>query len=209
MALDLIRSVVVAAVVVALPGYLWARVLYPSVDWLETSALTVALSVTLVPASALLLAVLFGPAITLSVAMASAVVVTGLGVAIYRGWGLAPATELPPEPRVFAFGPSELVPLTALVVLLMAVDLEWVSSAVAAVYAALLVLATALLYLLRRSRYYRGDPAPDTRTAMEWNSVGPQSGGARARNRCLCCSVRTDFRSRWCCCWSWRGVTVP
>ncbi len=80
MILDLVRALLVAVLVLAVPGLLWQRVLFAPLDRIEAAAFSVALSVALVPSTALLLELLFGPGITQLIAVASVVLVTLLGV---------------------------------------------------------------------------------------------------------------------------------
>ncbi len=65
MLLDLVRALLAAVLVGVLPGYFWACVLSASSDLAERLALSPALSVTLVPATILVPARIFGTGLTL------------------------------------------------------------------------------------------------------------------------------------------------
>ncbi|HSL01015.1 MAG TPA: hypothetical protein VK869_11810, partial [Rubrobacteraceae bacterium] len=84
---ELIRALPAAVAVGVLPGWFWARVLWPARDPAERLAYSVAFSFALVPASALLLARLLGSGVTLLVAIASVLVVFVGGLGAYLRFG--------------------------------------------------------------------------------------------------------------------------
>jgi hypothetical protein len=96
---DLVGAASAALLVGFVPGWFWARCLCTSTDEAERLAYTVALSMALVPAVALVPARLFG--ITVAVTAASALVVFFTGLLAYVGVGPAMTKEAPlvPEPR--------------------------------------------------------------------------------------------------------------
>ena len=100
---DLIRALPVAIVVLLVPGWFWARVLRASADLYEQAALSVALSMALVPAVLLVPTRLLGGGVTLAWAVAAPLVVFAAGLAAYLRFGPAkgpdePLAPLPPAP---------------------------------------------------------------------------------------------------------------
>ena len=117
MLLDLIRALLAAALVGVLPGYFWARTLSGAADGAARLALSVALSITLVPAVALVPARLLGLGVTLPVTVFSALFVLGAGLAAYLGFGppKGPDEPLAPPPAPFGGGAlGSLLPALAL-----------------------------------------------------------------------------------------------
>jgi hypothetical protein len=116
---DLIRAVPVAFLVGLLPGYFWARCLAATDDVAERLAYAIALSVTLVPAVALILSSMLGTGITTVVSLVSvaAVFFAGLGARLIFGTAKGPAgpiSALPRPPGVAAMVPLCLALLLAL-----------------------------------------------------------------------------------------------
>src|ERR671915_2072230 len=91
--LDLIRAVPAAVLVGIVPGWFWAKLLGASADLYERVTYSVALSLALVPAVALIPAQLFGTGVTLAVAVASPLLVLLGGLAAYVRFGPAKASE--------------------------------------------------------------------------------------------------------------------
>ncbi len=111
MVIDLIRALLVATLVLGLPGYLWSRALFAAADWVERLAATIAMSVALVPLIALLLARILGTGITLGIAIAASCLVTGGGAVIW--WRFRSAVPVPAQWRLEAprLRDAALIPL--------------------------------------------------------------------------------------------------
>ena len=95
MLLDLIRAVPAAVLVGVAPGWFWAKLFGVSADLYERATYSVALSLALVPAVALIPAQLFGTGVTLAVAVASPLFVFLVGLAAYLKFGPAKVSEGP------------------------------------------------------------------------------------------------------------------
>ncbi len=122
MLLELIRAVVAASLVALLPGWFWAGCLFATADRAERITYSVALSMALVPAAALVPVRLLDTGVTLAVAVSSALVVFFGGLLAYLRFGPAKGTYEPP-----ASGSSPLG-MPVLVVLLPALGLAlWTS----------------------------------------------------------------------------------
>jgi hypothetical protein len=116
---DLIRAVPVALIVGLVPGYFWARCLAATGDLAERLAYAIALSVTLVPAVALILSSLLGTGVTTMVSVVSVLLVFFAGLAARLVFGPAkgpegPISPLPPAPGVLTLAPLCLALLLAL-----------------------------------------------------------------------------------------------
>ena len=83
MLLDLIRVLFAVVLVGVLPGYYWARTLFPSRDLAVRITCGVGLSITLVPAVVLVPASVLGFGVTLTATLLSALFVFGTGVAAF------------------------------------------------------------------------------------------------------------------------------
>ncbi len=119
MLFDLIRAVPVALIVGLVPGYFWARCLAATGDLAERLAYAIALSVTLVPAVALILSSLLGTGVTTMVSVVSVLLVFFAGLAARLVFGPAkgpegPISPLPPAPGVLTLAPLCLALLLAL-----------------------------------------------------------------------------------------------
>ena len=155
MLLDLIRGVPVALLVGLIPGYFWARCLAATEDLAERLAYTIALSVTLVPATSLILASLFGTGVTTAVSVTSVVLVFCAGLTARLLFGPAkgssgPLAPLPPPPDV-----ATLVPLCLALLLALGVFFGFPAGGWAMVPVAALVVLSGVLYWLSLRR--RGD----------------------------------------------------
>ena len=109
MLLDLIGALSAALLVGFAPGWFWARCLCAPSDWAERLAYTVALSLALVPAAALVPAKLLG--VTLAVTGFSTLTVFLMGLLAYVLFGPAGAKDAPPFPGPEALGMPTLVVL--------------------------------------------------------------------------------------------------
>ena len=95
MLFDLIRALLAALVVAVAPGWFWAGLLHASEDYTERLTYSVALSLALVPAVALIPTRLLGMSVTLPVAFACALVVFLAGLGAYLRFGAAKVSKEP------------------------------------------------------------------------------------------------------------------
>ena len=151
MLFDLIRAVPVALLVGLVPGYFWARCLAATGDLAERLAYAIALSVTLVPAVALILSSLLGTGVTTTVSVVSVALVFFAGLAARLVFGPAkgpegPISPLPPAPGVVA-----LVPLCLALLLALGTFFGFIG-AWAMIPAAALVVVSGVLYWLSLRR---------------------------------------------------------
>ncbi|HEX2729173.1 MAG TPA: hypothetical protein VHM16_05425, partial [Rubrobacteraceae bacterium] len=100
---DLTHALLAAAAAGVLPGWFWAGCLWPASGLAERVACSMALSMVLVPAVALLSAYLLGTGVTLTVAVVSVAAVFLGGLATYLAAGRAKALKEPLHP-----GPTRL-----------------------------------------------------------------------------------------------------
>jgi len=161
---DLIQSLLVTVLVLGLPGYYWARLLFPHLDWVEQGAFTVALSMTLVPAVALLLAWGWGPGVSWSIAAASVALVTLVGAAVFARFGAAPVLALHPKLDFPTLGPLALAPLIPAALLMIAVFLGIFGHRSVALPITLLVLLSAAFFVVLQVRR-TGEAASDPPSA--------------------------------------------
>ena len=151
---DLIVAVPAALLVGVLPGWFWTRVLLPSTDLYERIAYSTALSMVLVPSVALVPMRLFGMGVSLSVALASPLIVFFGGLALYASFGEAKYMERPIAPSP---APLQGVPAQVLLIAAFALALGLVIGVVsdgwiAPVLAALLALFAGVAHLLASGR---------------------------------------------------------
>lgn len=123
MLLELIWALPAAALVGVVPGWFWARLLSAPADLYEHVTYSVALSLALVPAVALIPAQLFGTGVTLAVAVASPLLVFLGGLTAYLRYGPAKASEGPLHPSLVRLGAIALVPITLAFALVLGADL--------------------------------------------------------------------------------------
>jgi hypothetical protein len=109
--LKLIRALVAASLVALLPGWFWARCLFATADRAERITYSVALSMALVPAAALVPVRLLDKGVTLTIAASCALVVFLAELLAYLRFGLAKGTYEPPAP---GSGPLEMPVLVVL-----------------------------------------------------------------------------------------------
>src|SRR5215211_1557029 len=95
---DLIWALLAVALVAVLPGWFWAVCLCASADRVSRLVYGIALSITLVPAVALVQARLFGTGVTFAITVSSALVVFCAGLLAYLRFGAAKGPEEPAAP---------------------------------------------------------------------------------------------------------------
>jgi hypothetical protein len=109
----------VLVLVGVLPGYFWTRVLSASSELAERLAPSAALPITLVPATILVPARIFGTGVTLAARISCALLVLVAGLAVYLRFGPAKGPNEPLAP------PPAPVGAPALVLLLPALGQAW------------------------------------------------------------------------------------
>lgn len=117
MLIELIRALAATSLVAVLPGWFWAGCLCATVDRAERVTYSVALSMALVPAAALVPVRLLGTGVTLAVAITSALMVYLAGLLAYLRFGQAKGTYEPTDSQ------SGRLSMPVLVVLLPAIGL--------------------------------------------------------------------------------------
>src|SRR5215216_6710611 len=172
---ELIRALLAAALVALLPGWFWTRVLIPSSsssssDLYERLTYSLALSLALVPAIALIPTRLFGMGVSLSVTLVCVGVVffSGLGASLWFGSGKGSSSE-----EVVGSSPHMLSILTlGLLAAAFGLGLGVVAGVVPGVTAEILV---ALLVLLGGISHLlvpgRSMPQASERPAEPWGSA--------------------------------------
>ena len=149
MLLDLPRTLPAALLIGLLPGWFWARALCPDDDSTALRLVySTALSLALVPAVALALVRILGSGVTLLVAVFSAAVVFGAGIAVYSWFGPAGFSKEPLAPRP-GFSPG--LPVLVWLIFSSALMLLVLPGPVP-VLLVLPFLALALIYAIRRYR---------------------------------------------------------
>jgi hypothetical protein len=144
---DLLAALPAALLVGVLPGWFWTRCLLASGDRAEQLAYTIALSITLVPAVALVQTYLFATGVTFVVSVASVALVTLAGLAAYLLFGPAKESEEPLSRPPAPPGLSTLAPLGAALVLALWMFLGLAPGAWLMIPIAVLVLAAGVAYL--------------------------------------------------------------
>src|SRR5215211_8114915 len=170
--IELTRALLAAVVVALLPGWFWTRVLLSSSgsDFYERLTYSIALSMALVPAIALIPTRLLGMGVSLTVSLVCAGVVffSGLGVYVLIGSGKEATTE-----EVVGSAPKKLSALTlGLLTVGFGMGLGVLDGVVPGVTAeilvALLVLLGGISYLLVPGRI---TPQAGERSAEPWGST--------------------------------------
>ena len=164
---EVIRTLLVAILVGLLPGYFWAKCLAPPADYAARIAYSVALSVTLVPAAALLQTGLLDTGVTLQVAAVSVSTVFVTGLAAYLWLGVpasidsSPLAPSPPPPGVYAS-----IPLVAVFGVVLATTAGFIHEDSSMSSVALLLVLAGAGYLVESRR---GAPKEPTREEFaEW-----------------------------------------
>ncbi len=152
MLLDLIRAVPIALLVCLVPGYFWAGCLAATDDRAERLAYAIALSVTLVPATALILASILGTGITATVSVVSVALVFFAGLVARLLFGPAKAASGPLAPLPPAPGVATLVPLCLALLLALGVFFGFPGGWAMIPIAALVLLSGVLYWFSLRRR---------------------------------------------------------
>jgi len=145
---ELILALPAAILVGLVPGWFWTKLLLASSDLPERIAYSVGLSIVLVPSVALVGARLVGSGVTLSVAVASPLVVFFLGLLVYLRFGPAKGSDEPLAPPPASPGVPALVLLGAAFALALGVMVGVVPGVWAAFLVAPLVLCAGIVHLL-------------------------------------------------------------
>jgi hypothetical protein len=172
---ELVRAFPAAVVAGVLPGWFWARALCPATDPAERLVYSVALSLTLVPACALLQARLFSSGVTLPIAVVSVLVVFVAGLGAYLRFGVAKGPEDPLASPPTPPGIPTLVPFAAASVVALLSMVGVLAGWRGAPLVALLVLLGGVAHLL--TRLPRADAPPGSGAARRDENV--RSSGAR------------------------------
>ena len=173
MLFDLIRAVPVALLVGLVPGYFWARLLAATDDLAERLAYAIALSVTLVPAVALIFSSIFGTGVTTTVSVVSVAVVFLAGLAARLVFGPAKGPDGPVAPLPPAPGVAALIPL-CLALLLALGTFFGLFGGWAMIPTAVLVVVSGILY--RLSLRHRGGAGEAREEHRDEASPGPVYG---------------------------------
>ncbi len=152
MLIDLARAILVAILVTTTPGYLWQRALFHATNRVESATITLALSLTLVPAAALLLCQLFGTPVTFTITLASLTFVTVAGWFAYAMFGRAPALDAPAPLEVPRLGTTALLVLIFATAIMMGVTGGLLENRVWYAPLAVLMIATAVVYVVETRR---------------------------------------------------------
>ena len=165
---DLIRTLLVALLVGFVPGYFWSRCLVATSDLTVRCAYSVALSMMLVAAVALVPTRLLGLGVTLPVAVACVTVVLVSGIAVYYVFGPAKVSGEPlaPLPRPLVL--PALVLAGVALALALGIAFEYLPLWETVPYVAILVLLAGMAQLA----------APDPQTAAD-QPAGPYGSLAR------------------------------
>lgn len=163
---DLIRAFLAAVVIGVLPGYFWAGLLCACEDRAERLVYGIALSITLVPATMLLLTSLFGVGATMTVTIISIVVVFAGGLAAYLKFGPAKRPLGPLSSGYATLDLPSLLPLIAAFGLMLAAILNVLLAEWAGAVILLLVLVAGVGHLVTPRRnaapYTASDTNPET-----------------------------------------------
>src|ERR687889_1180820 len=145
---DLLTALPAALLIGVLPGWFWTRCLLSSGDRAEQLVYAIALSITLVPAVALVQTYLFATGVTFAVTVASAAVVFLAGLAAHLLFGPAKGSEEPLSRPPAPPGLPTLAPLAAALALALWMFLGLAPGAWLMIPIGILVLAAGVAYLL-------------------------------------------------------------
>lgn len=157
---DLLPALLAAVVAAVVPGWFWAALLCPSADLAERLAYSVALSMTLVPALALIPARLLGLGVTLPVALISPLLVFVAGLAAYLVLGPDPGARTPIAASPVPPGAFALALLVPALLLALAAVYGIVAPREAALPVLLLLAFVGIAYAVERQRAASPGEAP-------------------------------------------------
>ncbi|CAN5128377.1 hypothetical protein BH18ACT10_BH18ACT10_00160 [soil metagenome] len=149
---DLLRALLAALVVGVAPGWFWAAVLAPSSDRAERLCYSIALSLALAPAAAILPARIFGLGMSLSLTMISLLVVFASGLFAYARFGAVKGGDEPLAVEPGGLGLPVLIPLCAGLFLLLLVVVDALPGEQLAPLIALVFVSAGVAHLLDRRR---------------------------------------------------------
>ena len=144
---DLLTALPAAFLIGVLPGWFWTRCLLPSGDRAEQLAYTIALSITLVPAVALVQTYIFATGVTFAVTVASVALVFLAGLAAHLLFGPAKGSEEPLSRPPASPGLPTLAPLAAALALALWMFLGLPPGAWLMIPIAVLVIAAGVAYI--------------------------------------------------------------
>jgi hypothetical protein len=144
---DLLTALPAAFLIGVLPGWFWTRCLLPSGDRAEQLAYTIALSITLVPAVALVQTYLFATGVTFAVTVASVALVFLAGLVAHLLFGPAKGSEEPLSRPPASPGLPTLAPLAAALALALWMFLGLPPGAWLMIPIAVLVIAAGVAYI--------------------------------------------------------------
>jgi hypothetical protein len=144
---ELLTALPAAFLIGVLPGWFWTRCLLLSGDRAEQLAYAVALSITLVPAVALVQTYIFSTGVTFAVTVASVALVFLAGLAAHLLFGPAKGSEEPLSRPPAPPGLPTLAPLAAALVLALWMFLGLAPGAWLMIPIGILVLAAGVAYL--------------------------------------------------------------
>ena len=144
---DLLTALPAAFLIGVLPGWFWTRCLLPSGDRAEQLAYTIALSITLVPAVALVQTYIFATGVTFAVTVASMALLFLAGLAAHLLFGPAKGSEEPLSRPPASPGLPTLAPLAAALALALWMFLGLPPGAWLMIPIAVLVIAAGVAYI--------------------------------------------------------------
>jgi len=180
---DLIRAIPVAVLAGLVPGWYGARCLVASDDAAECLAYALGLSVTLVPATALILSSILGTGVTTTISIVSAALVFLVGLAARLVFGSAegpkgPLAPLPPSPDV-----ATVVPFCAALALSLGAFFFYPTGGLTMILVAALVILSGVLYWrsLRGRDETEAESAGDASPGVAYGLLAVALGLALAR----------------------------
>ena len=161
MIFDLARALVAAVVVGVAPGWFWAVLLGPSSDRAERLCYSIALSLALVPAFALVPARLFGLGMSLPLTMISVLVIFVAGLVAYARYGGVKGGDASLATGPAGLGLPVLIPLSVALLLLFAVVVDALPGDRMAPLISLVVVSAGVAHLLDSRRQGTSEPPED------------------------------------------------
>ena len=149
---ELTRALAAALVVGVAPGWFWSALLCPASDRVERLCYSVALSLALVPAIALLPTKLFGLGVTLPVAAGTSLLVFFGGLAAHLVYGSAKGPWGPLATEPGGLGLSVLAPLSGGLVLALAAGLGFLSIGWSLIPVSVLLIVAGTIHLFTSRR---------------------------------------------------------